>query len=84
MKLSEGFRKKYAEELRLSLLSNDKLNNYILELCSSRSLNEAKYQIIEEQLKFLYDSLHSLSDAKNLEDRYQFQIDNLTNLSSTL
>ena len=36
-----------------------------------------KFEIIEEQLKFLYGSLQFLSNSKNLEDKFQFQIDSV-------
>eukprot|EP00347_Sterkiella_histriomuscorum_P024062 403332433 len=75
--ISEHYRKHYAELLRDQLLINDQIKYQLQEVTSSKTLNEAKYEIIEEQLKFLYNSLQSLANAKNLEDKFQFKIDTL-------
>lgn len=39
------------------MISNEKLKNQYLELAQAKQLNEVKFEIIEEQLKFLYGSL---------------------------
>jgi hypothetical protein len=51
-------------------LKQDKLACELQGITSTKLLNEAKYEIIEEQLKLLYESLHTLANAKNLEDKY--------------
>ncbi len=70
--VSETYRKKYSTELKDALLKQDKLACELQGITSTKLLNEAKYEIIEEQLKLLYESLHTLANAKNLEDKYQF------------
>lgn len=73
--ISEQYRKYYAELLRDQMVASDHLKYQLQEVQSTKALNEAKYEIIEEQLKFLYNSLQELANAKNLEDKFQFQID---------
>jgi len=72
---SENFRRDYAENLRASNVEKEQLRNDFSKLAQAKQLNEVKFEIVEEQLKFLYGSLQFLSNSKNLEDKFQFQID---------
>ena len=36
-----------------------------------------KYEVLEEQFTLLFNSIETISNAKNLEDKYALQIDQL-------
>lgn len=74
---SENLRRDFAEQLRASNVEKESLRNNYSKLSQAKQLNEVKFEIIEEQLKFLYGSLQFLSNSKNLEDKFQFQIDSV-------
>lgn len=77
MSKSEKFRKQFAEELRISLKQNDQQINHMIEIEQQNKLKSVQYDIAEEQLKLLYDSISQLALSKNLEDKFQLQIQNL-------
>lgn len=54
---SENLRKDYAEQLRSSNVEKEQLRNDFSKLAQAKQLNEVKFEIVEEQLKFLYGSL---------------------------
>ena len=33
-----------------------------------------KYQVLEEQFKMLYEAIETISNAKNLEDRFEYEL----------
>ena len=66
---SENLRRDFAEQLRASNVEKESLRNNYSKLSQAKQLNEVKFEIIEEQLKFLYGSLQFLSNSKNLEDK---------------
>lgn len=75
METSEQYRKKFADQLREALSGKDRIVHDYESIKSSKILNDAKYEIIEEQLKFLYGALEELANAKNLQDKFQFKVD---------
>ena len=64
---SENLRRDYAEQLRASNLVKEQIRNNYSKLAQAKQLNEVKFEIVEEQLKFLYES-------KNLEDKDSFEL----------
>jgi len=72
MSLSEEQRKSNSEMLKDALKFIDSLKYQLQEVTSTKSLNEAKHALIEEQLMFLYSSLGQLTNAKNMEDKFTF------------
>lgn len=41
-------------------------------------------EIVQSQYEKVFDSVNAISNAKNLEDKYKFQIEQLTNLVEQL
>mmetsp|Transcript_34163 Transcript_34163/g.52432 ORF Transcript_34163/g.52432 Transcript_34163/m.52432 type:complete len:91 (-) Transcript_34163:846-1118(-) len=77
VKVSETYRKKFSEKLRESLSKNDLQANQIFELNQNRKLGEIQNELIESKLNMIFDSINSISNAKNLEDKYQFEMNTL-------
>ena len=71
---SEHYRKKFSEKLRTALQQNDDLNNQLFEFAQNKQLNAISYEIVHKKLHMLYASINAISNAKNLEDKYQFEI----------
>lgn len=71
---SEHYRKKFSEKLRAALQQNDDLNNQLFEFAQNKQLNQISYEIVHKKLHMLYESINAISNAKNLEDKYQFEI----------
>jgi hypothetical protein len=67
---SETLRRDFAEQLRTAEVEKEALRNDYSKLAQAKQLNEVKFEIVEEQLKFLYGSLQFLSNSKNLEDKF--------------
>jgi len=63
-------RRDFAEQLRTAEVEKEALRNDYSKLAQAKQLNEVKFEIVEEQLKFLYGSLQFLSNSKNLEDKF--------------
>lgn len=81
---SEHYRKKFSEKLRAALQQNDDLNNQLFEFAQNKQLNQISYEIVHKKLQMLYESINAISNAKNLEDKYQFEITNQKELIETL
>ena len=73
VKVSEIYRKGFAEKLRQSLCLNDDLKNQIFELDQNKKLNQISYEIVQTKLNMLYESMTAISNAKNLEDKFQVE-----------
>ena len=71
---SEHYRKKFSEKLRAALQQNDDLNNQLFEFAQNKQLNQISYEIVHKKLHMLYESINAISNAKNLEDKYQVEI----------
>jgi len=82
--VSEKYRKRFSEKLRESLSKNDIQQNQIFELNQSRKLAEIQNELIESKLNMIFDSINAISNAKNLEDKYQFEINQLKTSESSL
>lgn len=70
VKVSELYRKGFAEKLRQSLCLNDDLKNQIFELDQNKKLTQISYEIVQTKLNMLYESMTAISNAKNLEDKF--------------
>lgn len=70
---SEELRKDYAEQLRKANVDKEALSNTLSKIRQAKQLNEVKFEIVEEQLKFLYDSMQNLFGNKNKNDSKEFQ-----------
>lgn len=78
MLISEQYRKKFSEELRKALSQNDEQSNKVFELEQNRRLHEISYELVQGKLSMLFDSINAISNAKELEDKFQFEINELT------
>lgn len=76
--ISEQYRKKFSEELRKALSQNDEQSNKVFELEQNRRLHEISYELVQGKLSMLFDSINAISNAKELEDKFQFAINELT------
>lgn len=70
---SEELRKDYAEQLRKANVDKEALSNTLSKIRQAKQLNEVKFEIVEEQLKFLYDSMQNLFGNKNKNDSKKFE-----------
>jgi predicted nucleic acid-binding Zn-ribbon protein len=70
---SEELRKDYAEQLRKANVDKEALSNTLSKIRQAKQLNEVKFEIVEEQLKFLYDSMQNLFGNKNKNDSKEFE-----------
>ena len=75
--VSEKLRKKFSEQLRLQAAKNDVFNNTIFELNQNKKLNDIKHTLTEEKLNLVFDSVNSISNEKEIEDKMQFKINRL-------
>lgn len=84
VKISEDYRKKFSDRLRRELQESDLQANKIFELEQNRQLMATQLEIVQSQYEKVFDSVNAISNAKNLEDKYKFQIEQLTNLVEQL
>ena len=75
--VSERYRKRFSENLREALSLNDLQTNQIYELHQNKRLSDIQYQLAESKLNLMFDSVNAISNAKNLEDKYQFELNQL-------
>ena len=73
VKISELYRKGFSEKLRITLSLNDDLKNQIFELDQNKKLTYISYEIVQTKLNMLYESMTAISNAKNLEDKFQVE-----------
>lgn len=74
---NQNMRRRCQHELNLKLSELDNQSNEIFGMDQARQLYMMKYQVLEEQFTLLFNSIESISNAKNLEDKYDLQIDQL-------
>ena len=67
---SEQFRKRFSERLRQTLSENGELSNQIYELSQNRRLTHISYEIVQDKLNMLYESIDAISNAKKIEEMY--------------
>ena len=84
MATSELYRKRFSEQLRKTLSENDELSNQIFELAQNRRLTHISYEIVQDKLNMLYESIDAISNAKKLEEKYQFENKRQTELIALL
>jgi hypothetical protein len=53
----------------------DICENKIFELDQSKKLFSIQFFNVESRLEMIFESVNEISNAKNLEDKYQFEID---------
>ena len=82
--ISERYRKNFSEKLRKSLSKSDLQKNQIYELAQNKRLSDIQYELAEGKLNMIFDSVSAISNAKKLEDKYQFEIDQLLSTQRTL
>ena len=61
-------------ELSQRLSEIDGHHNKIFQLEQNRNLYTKKYDVLEEQFTLLFDSIETISNAKNLEDKFANEI----------
>ena len=71
---NERMRRRCQHELNLSKSEIDSCNNHIFELKQNKQLYTTKYAVLEEQFTLLFNSIETISNAKNLEDKFDVQI----------
>jgi hypothetical protein len=71
---SEIYRKNFSELLREALSVGDERANKIFELEQNKTLTNISYNLLQVKLNMLYESINAISNAKNLEDKYQYEI----------
>ena len=71
---SEQLRRDFAEQLRATNIKKEYLRNRYSKLSQAKQLSEVKFEIVEEQLKLLYDSMQNLFQSKNKKDEVQTEI----------
>ena len=77
--ISETYRKKFSEGMSKALSENDEQSNKIFDLEQNKRLKEISLELVQSQLNHLFNSINAISNAKNLEDKYQFQINEQEN-----
>lgn len=82
--VSEKYRKRFSEKLRESLAECDVQNNQIFELNQNKKLSEIQTELVERKLNMIFESVGEITSAKNLEDKYQVEIDRQKEEISTL
>ena len=70
---SELYRKRFSEKLRKALSENDELSNQIFELSQNRRLTHISYEIVQDKLNMLYESIDAISNAKKIEEKFSFE-----------
>jgi hypothetical protein len=55
-------------------IKKEYLRNQYSKLSQAKQLSEVKFEIVEEQLKLLYDSMQNLFQSKNKKDEVQTEI----------
>jgi len=75
VQISEVYRKKFSEELREALSVNDESRNKIFELSQNKKLNEISFHLLQDKLNMLFESINAISNAKNLEDKFMFKVE---------
>ena len=73
---SEIYRKKFSEQLRDTVSRNDELYNQVFEFDQNKRLTHISYELIQDKMSMLYESIDAISNAKYLEDKYQIRINN--------
>ena len=63
---NENLRRRCQHELQTSKSDIDAQKNKIFELEQSNQLYQVKYQVLEEQFTLLYNSIETISNAKNI------------------
>ena len=67
---NERMRRRYQHELQNCKSSIDSQTNNIYELSQNKKLYTVKYGVLEEQFNMLWNSIQTISNAKNLEDKF--------------
>ena len=68
---NETMRRRYQADLGESKSKVESISAYVNEIKMNRDLYDSKYQILEESFKNLFNSIQSISVAKNLQDKYE-------------
>ena len=76
---NENMRRRCQHELNKKLSELDCQNNKIFMMEQNRQLYMMKYEVLEEQFTLLFNSIETISNAKNLEDKYDLKIESLEN-----
>ena len=69
--MSEFMRRRCTQDLQASLSKNDGFANHIGLLEQNQKFIKVQYSVVEEQFKLLFDSIQTISNAKNMEDRFK-------------
>ena len=67
---NEDMRRRCQHELNLKLSEIDQQNNKLFMMEQNRQLYMMKYEVLEEQFTLLFNSIESISNAKNIEDKF--------------
>lgn len=75
--MSEHYRKKFSDNLRMCKAFTDSCENKIFELDQSKKLFIIQLYNIESRLEMVFQSVNEISNAKNIEDKFQIEVHNL-------
>lgn len=67
---NDNLRRRAQQELQVAKSESDSYMNKIFELEQNKRLYSVKYEVLEEQFNLLFNSIQTISNAKNLEDKY--------------
>jgi hypothetical protein len=68
---SEIYRKNFSERLKETLSINDERTNKIFRLEQNKTLSDISSNLLQVKLNMLYESINTIYNAKNLEEKYQ-------------
>ena len=71
---NDRMRRRCQHELQAGKSEIDSQKNNIFILEQNRHLYSVKYDVLEEQFTLLFNSIESISNAKNLEDKFDQEL----------
>lgn len=77
MFISGKKQKEYLDELRISKISNEKLNNNVIELKHTNTLVKMETDIIGHKLNILNNSIKTLGEGKEIQSRMEIKISDI-------
>lgn len=72
---NERMMKRYQQDYYKSQSELESCKSRLFELETNKKLYLMKYSVLEENFKMLFNSIDSISSAKNLEDKYKLEME---------
>ena len=67
---NDRMRRRYQHELQACKSELDQDKNQMFQLEQNKKYYTVKYEVLEEQFRMLFNSIETISNAKNLEDKH--------------